>query len=83
MYLPSVPTPAYPLSLHENELKPPGVDIRVSYLFYSFALFHVCFDCCLRRFLSMCSKVESKYVLDLDDADIALLPKGDKVEGEG
>lgn len=31
----------------------------------------------------MRSQVDSAYVLDLDDADIALLPKGDKVKGTG
>lgn len=31
----------------------------------------------------MCSKVDSAYVLDIDDADIALLPKGDNVNGNG
>ena len=27
--------------------------------------------------------MDSAYVLDIDDADIALLPKGDNVEGTG
>lgn len=31
----------------------------------------------------MCSKVDSAYVLDIDDADIALLPKGENVQGNG
>lgn len=55
-------------------------DIRTDSLF---APIHLYVDVCLRGFLSTCSKVESKYVLDLDDADIALLSKGDKVEGTG
>eukprot|EP00904_Undaria_pinnatifida_P003101 jgi/Undpi1/12792/HiC_scaffold_7.g02459.m1 len=33
--------------------------------------------------LGILEKVDSAYVLDIDDADIALLPKGDNVEGTG
>lgn len=35
------------------------------------------------RFWANISQVDSAYVLDLDDADIALLPKGEKVTGTG
>lgn len=38
---------------------------------------------CLHYSFATMSQVDSAYVLDLDDADIALLPKGDNVNGTG